>query len=202
MQKLILPFSEAVNYVRDIVDDLPKWHRLPSDGKAREEIICNAVAAFTTAVIMERLRYLRKKPDPMVEFLAVMGYSVREWSIREIDEFCADLDDLFLDLIILTDIVVDPLIGMIGSRAIEIYHDNGQEELVVTIGEDNRIERYRKMIQRLPVLRMPKVIRGVEDLDSIDEYFNDTIRPVFERISHPTVKEEVKRMLLEIAQRQ
>lgn len=202
MQHITLPVAEVVSYLREHVRDFPAGHGLPRNPREAETIVVDAAAIFVMSYIQERLVYVRRKPDAMANMLGTLGYNLKDWSVLEVDEFCNELDDYFLDLTIIADMVVEPLLKMIGSRHVSIHHLSGQDYLSLDIGEDMRIERYRRLLANQRTLRMPTKIREIDDLAGIEDYLDKTISDVFNRIDIPVVKDEVKRILSEIVTRQ
>lgn len=203
MQKLVVPFSETVNYVYDVAEHLPRGHGLPESGPKRTEMILDAVAGFTAAYIKTNLRHIRRKPDPMLEFLQGLGYPVATLQDEELfDELCIELDEMFLDLAVITDMVIGPLIEMVGNRNIDVEHVPNSEDLTITLGEDVVIERYKELLGRVKRVSAPKMIRELGDLTEFEEYITHSVNEVFKHVTHPAVKDEVKRMYLDIVGRQ
>ena len=203
MQKLILPITEVVGYVRDVADDLPRGHGLPKEGKARADMIVSAVALFVTGYIRVNLRYLRKKPDPMADFLLALGYedATLEEGSTFIDELCVELDEMFLDMAVLCDVMTIPLMEIVGSKKVDIFHDPLTEELVIELGEDVVLARYKELLQRVRQVQPLRRVRELADLDDMEEHINHVVSEVFNTSGNVAVRDEIKRIFIDSVNR-
>lgn len=201
MQDYILPINTVVDYVHDIVDQLPVGHTLPTRPRERNNQVTVAAAAFVENYIRGQLRHVRKRPDAFKEFLHVLGYPVMEMRAAALDDFCEGLDDFFVTLTIISDPIVRPFIEMTGTRLMFITHRPGMEELVIELGDDYMLEKYRLIHERTRLVT-PSRIRDISDLDGFQEYFDNTIGTAFSRINNQAVRDEVKRIAIETIRRQ
>ncbi|MCY1278099.1 hypothetical protein D9M68_20130 [compost metagenome] len=199
MQKLILPIAEVVSYVRDVTGELPPGHGLPKEGKARTEMIVNAVATFVTGYIRVNLRYLRKKPDPMADFLLALGYQdeLTSEGSTVVDELCVELDEMFLDLAVICDVMTVPLMDIVGSKKVDIYHDPLTEELVIELGEDIVLARYKELLARTRQIQPLRRVRELADLDDVEEHINHVVSEVFNSSGSVAVRDEIKRLFID-----
>jgi hypothetical protein len=204
VQKLILPIAEVVSYVRDVSHEFPPGHNLPKESAKRTEMIVEAVAQFVSGYIRVNLRYLRKKPDPMADFLIAIGYKdeVTSEGSTLIDELCTELDEMFLDMVVICDVMTVPLMEIVGSKKVEIYHDKLTEELVIELGEDIVLARYKELLGRVRKLQPLRKVRELADLDDVESHITEVVAEIFNSSSSPAVRDEIKRIFIETINRQ
>jgi hypothetical protein len=203
VQKLILPFAEVVSYVNDVIGELPPGHRLPNESKPRTAMIVEAVAQFVTGYIRVNLRYLRKKPDPFADFLLALGYHDEAHSEETtfIDELCSELDEMFLDMVVICDSMTVSLMEIVGSKKVDIYHDKLTEDLVIELGEDIVLARYKELLDRVSQVKPLRRVRELSDLEDVEAHINHVVSQVFHASSNPAVRDEIKRLFIDSVNR-
>jgi len=179
----------------------PLGYQIDEKGSDRNDKLQHAAVAFAQAYITSSLRHIRKKPDPLIELIGALGYSLTHWSEDETDAFTEEVDDLYMALTMLIDPIVEEMLPHLENREISFEYPANSEDLLVHIHGDVILERYRALLHQVKKMTPPKVVNELADLDPVGEYIDHCVNEVFKNIHQPTVRHEVKLMFIEAVKR-
>lgn len=202
MQKIVVPISDLVGYLDETLSLWPRGHLVEMNGPERSERLIKAAATFAQDYILQAMRHLRRKSDPVMALVRELGYPLLAYSALEADELCNEVDDFYLNMILMFDPIVDEIVKTVGKRDVDFQHIAFSEDLIVEVKQDLVAERYKRMLMQVKRLTPPKMVQEVDDLSPYQEYIDYALGEVFGNIHNSAVHDEVKRMFAESLSRQ
>lgn len=191
MQFIIVPFTELLGYLESSLDLWPHGYCLSTDKRERDQQLTKSAGELCKNLILQSVRHIRNKPDPLIQLLSDLGYPVKAMAPHELDELTAQVDDHYIYLTVLFEAVDDQVQSMLEHKSFEMVVKD--EDVLINITGDVVTERINALKRRLKERTPPKLVEW-SDLDEMAEYIQRTVDGVFQNVSSPPIREELKRL--------
>lgn len=191
MRFISLPISDLVSYITDNIDEWPAGYNL-EPGQEAQTIIA-AAATFATQYIFSGIPHVSEKKDPLESMLEVLGYPVNVISYHDVEDICNELDEHFLSMTTIMDVMVDGISEYLKNKEITISHKPSSEDIVINIDDDVRLVQMRKLNAQLKEMMPPKKITA-KNIDDAELAIGRFVRKAFSAVSSEAVRVELKRL--------
>lgn len=194
MKFIIVPFSELADLLEDTLDIWPLGYRLPEDKKECRAVLSAAAGRLCKNLILQSVKYIRGKPDPLVELLKDLGYPVDVMSTVELDDLTQAADDRYLDLTLAFDVIEQTIAPHLEGKNFEMVIKN--EDVLVELGSDLVTKRYRDLARRVKELTPPRItdLDQLDDLEPMARFIEQSVADVFKGVQDEAVRNEMKRI--------
>ncbi len=200
MKFIIVPFTDLLDYLQSNMDLWPLGYNLSPVESERLAQLNKAASNLCQNLILQSVKHIRNKPDPLINLLGDLGYPLSRLSAEELDQLTVEADERYLDLTLkfdLTDSEIQPYLeGKIFDMAVS------DEDILIEIRGDIQTERYHNLLRQLKRCQPPKTVQEIDDLTPMTEYIERTVAEVFKNVQSQAVRDELKLIFDQAIKRQ
>lgn len=202
MKTCRIPYNQLVSILADYKECLKMDHIDTPFKDAHDRKLSAAAGEYLKLYILSHQRFGTRQGAPFRTLLAEIGYPLHKMKRAEIDDLEVDLDELALRLQSYAGFLLHPIAHRLAWRDLSLIVDGNLEEIVLTIGEDHRITEYYRMVKeqaeapQAHLVKLPRVITEVDDLEDVEHTFNALIDSVFAQVDNDAVRQEIKQKFI------
>lgn len=199
MKTIRIPYSQLVSI---LVDHKERQHENEEESPfsvANDALLSTAAGEFLKSFIESQQRHnVNHRPDPFTKMLDTVGFKISKMRSDAVDELVSDMDDLLLRVTNFAGALVAPIESSLAWCIKTAVIDDNAEEVIVTTGQDYRIGMYYSLrkeiadIQTPLVVKVPRKIAEVADLEDVEQTFNGIVDSIFRQVDSDAVRLELK----------
>ena len=190
MKFIIVPFTELLAYIESTLDLWPHGHRLPEDKRERDNQLTLAAGELCKNLILQSVKHIRNKPDPLVQLLHDLGYPIKSLSTEELDDLMMEVDDHYIYLTVLFDTVDDKVQPYLERKVFTMVVED--EDVLIEVTGDLINQRYQALKRRLKDRTPPKIGEDELNTQAMAEYIDRMVGEVLGSVQSPAMRDELK----------